>query len=90
MLTLVVMMIPHFDQDHFIKVRTGLFISCGLSYIFPVYHIVFHIEPQYISNFPIEKWVLGGILYILGALLYASYFPESCCQNKFDIFGSSH
>ena len=90
MATLVVMMIPYFDQDHFIIWRTGLFIVAGASYVFPVYHIVFNVQPQYLSNFPLDKWVLGCVLYLFGAVLYASHFPESCCQNKFDIFGSSH
>ena len=35
-------------------------------------------------------WLIGGILYTLGAIIYAVRFPECCSQGRFDIVGSSH
>lgn len=44
-LTLCVMMIPYFDQDHFSKFRGILFSITGLSNLFPVAHICWNIDP---------------------------------------------
>jgi adiponectin receptor len=35
-------------------------------------------------------WYLGGIAYIVGALIYIVRFPEKCRPGKHDIWGSSH
>ena len=35
-------------------------------------------------------WLGGGILYGIGAVLYALRFPERYFKRTFDIFGSSH
>jgi len=34
--------------------------------------------------------VLQGVLYIVGAVIYALRIPERFAPGKFDIFGSSH
>jgi adiponectin receptor len=34
--------------------------------------------------------VLQGVLYILGAAIYACRIPERFAPGKFDLFGSSH
>lgn len=34
--------------------------------------------------------VLQGILYIIGAIIYALRIPERFAPGRFDIFGSSH
>ena len=88
--TLCVMMIPYFDQDHFQSFRGMLFGMTGLVNVIPVLHICCYVEPQYLHHFQIFPWLFGGILYIIGAVLYGLQFPECCCPNKFDFFGSSH
>ena len=35
-------------------------------------------------------WAFGGLVYILGGLLYVFRFPEKYFPFKFDILGSSH
>lgn len=89
--TLGIMMIPYFDQDHFNWVRAMLFMVTGMSNLFPLYHILYHIDPQYQQFFHLAPWLIGAILYVFGATLYAVHFPEACVHNgSFDIFGHSH
>jgi adiponectin receptor len=38
----------------------------------------------------LQYWILGGVLYIGGAVIYMMRFPERFFPNKFDILGSSH
>jgi len=35
-------------------------------------------------------WILGGIVYITGCLIYISRFPERIYRGLFDYVGSSH
>ena len=44
----------------------------------------------YYPGIKLINWYLGGISYIIGALLYIVRFPEKYFQGKFDYFGSSH
>jgi adiponectin receptor len=42
------------------------------------------------SDFQMWHWFGGGIFYSVGAILYATGFPERCFKKTFDIFGQSH
>lgn len=65
------------------------FILAGWSTSPMCIHIGFYRDPnEHQSQFPL--WCVGGCAYTLGAIIYAVKFPERCCKNAFDIFGSSH
>src|SRR5271163_626288 len=85
-------------------VRAGLFVAMGLSAIFPVIHAVMllpvPLNSHHLTN-PIQVnlllsqmglfyVVLQGVLYIVGACIYALRVPERWVPGKFDIFGASH
>lgn len=62
----------------------------GMSGVVPVLHklIAFSHQPEAVYTTLYE--VLMGILYGLGALLYALRIPERWMPGKFDIAGHSH
>lgn len=39
---------------------------------------------------PFEPWVIGGSVYIGGAIFYVFRIPERWFPTKFDLFGQSH
>ncbi|KAL2062737.1 hypothetical protein VTL71DRAFT_5809 [Oculimacula yallundae] len=72
--------------------RALMFVLLGLSAFIPVVHGVF-LYGMTVVNVRIAfiPWLLTeGLMYILGALVYAARFPESRFPGKFDIWGSSH
>jgi len=89
-LTGLIMMIPYFDKDSFAGLRGIIFSVTGLFNLVPIFHIVNFVEPKYLHHFYYQPWLLGGLMYLLGAFFYGTKFPEKCCQGRFDIFGSSH
>ncbi|CAD6504907.1 BgTH12-00408 [Blumeria graminis f. sp. triticale] len=71
--------------------RAGIFVSLGLSALFPVGHGVRLYGLLEMRNRIGLFWlVLQGLLYILGAALYAARWPECSWSKRFDIWGSSH
>lgn len=89
-ITLICMMIPYFDRDDMHAVRAKLYMVTGLSAIIPVTHIILFIDAEYLQDFHLFWWVLGGVFYLVGASLYIMQVPEKCCPCKFDIVGNSH
>ncbi|KAF2267975.1 HlyIII-domain-containing protein [Lojkania enalia] len=71
--------------------RALMFVFMGLSAVFPVFHgiQIYGIE-QMRKTIGLDWVVLQGTLYILGAGIYATRFPERLKPGKFDIWGSSH
>ena len=47
-------------------------------------------DPESVYTFSVWPWLGGGILYAIGAILYALKFPERRFPGKFDIYGNSH
>lgn len=35
-------------------------------------------------------WIIGGVLYIAGGIIYAKNIPERCYPKRFDYCGQSH
>ena len=72
--------------------RGSLFLTFGISSCIPIIHMGFfgYSIKGYITDIRILFWYLGGITYIIGALLYLVRFPEKKYPGKFDYFGSSH
>ncbi|KZZ95691.1 Hly-III-related protein [Ascosphaera apis ARSEF 7405] len=71
--------------------RAAMFVSMGLSAIFPVIHglLIFGIG-QMKLQIGLHWLLLQGFLYILGAYLYAIRVPEKWYPGRFDLLGSSH
>lgn len=71
--------------------RAGLFVCFGLSSIIPIFSGLYCYSFSEIWTQIQLFWVLlGGVLYIIGAVLYGMRFPEKICPGKFDIWGHSH
>lgn len=60
--------------------------SCGPGLL----HLTYWTPTQYLSNWVIWPWLTGGILYAIGAIIYALKVPEKYFKQTFDIWGSSH
>ncbi|GAA5832124.1 hypothetical protein JCM11251_004248 [Rhodosporidiobolus azoricus] len=82
---------PHARTPEYRRIRTWTFICLGLSAVFPVGHAVWRYGLEGASVAISLPWlVLGGALYIVGALLYAERCPERFHPGRFDFFLSSH
>ena len=53
-------------------------------------YLAYYIEEDQAPQTNIWPWLGGGILYAIGAILYAIKFPERYIRGVFDIYGSSH
>jgi adiponectin receptor len=72
--------------------RGSLFLSLGLSAGIPIIHLA--LMGNSVKGFDgsprLLFWYLGGISYVIGALMYITRIPEKLMPGKFDFFGSSH
>lgn len=89
-MTIIVSLLPVFQNPEYRAIRAGLFFSMGVSGVVPVLHklIVFWHRPEALHTTQYE--VLMGILYGLGAVVYATRIPERWRPGRFDIAGHSH
>ena len=73
-------------------VRGTLFLIFGLSAGIPIVHMTAFGDTieGYSPDIEFIYWYLGGISYVVGALLYILRYPEKKCQKKFDYVGASH
>ncbi|RWV92320.1 hypothetical protein GW17_00045320 [Ensete ventricosum] len=87
---IVVSLFPVFQRPEFRVIRASLFFGMGVSGVIPVLHklIVFSHRPEALHTTGYE--ILMGLLYGLGALVYATRIPERWMPGKFDIAGHSH
>lgn len=86
-----VSVIPQFRTPQWRSFRAVMFVSMGLSAVFPVVHGVrlYGVE-QMARQIGLGWLLLQGFLYILAASVYAARIPERFRPGKFDILGSSH
>ena len=72
--------------------RGILFLIFGLFTGIPILHIAFfgHKIRGYGTGLKLINWYLGGISYVIGALLYILRLPEKKFPGKFDYIGASH
>ena len=72
--------------------RGILFLIFGICTGIPVIYMTFfgNSIKGYYSGIKLKNWYIGGISYIIGAILYILRFPENIFQGKFDYIGSSH
>lgn len=87
---IAVSLFPVFQSPEFRVIRASLFFGMGVSGVIPVLHklIVFWHRPEALHTTGYE--ILMGLLYGLGALVYATRIPERWMPGKFDIAGHSH
>lgn len=90
MTTIGFSLLPSFQKPDFRKYRTSLFFAMGLSGAAPIMHklMLYNRHPEALETTSYE--ILMGLLYGLGALIYATRIPERWMPGKFDIAGSSH
>lgn len=71
--------------------RAGMFVGMGLSAVVPVIHGLIAFGPTELNGRIGLSWlVTQGLLYIVGAGIYAARVPERWAPGKFDIVGHSH
>ena len=82
----VVTLLPNSDQPKYRRLRGILFIIVGLLAGAPAIHAAITNNPNIlVKSF---YWIMGGIVYISGALLYVARIPERFLPGKFDYFVS--
>jgi adiponectin receptor len=68
-----------------------MFVCFGLSGVVPVVHGLILHGWQYLEDRMSLSWVIAhGLMYVIGAFLYAARWPERSFPGRFDIWGSSH
>ncbi|GMN34310.1 hypothetical protein TIFTF001_004624 [Ficus carica] len=88
--TILVSLLPVFQNPEFRTIRASLFFGMGLSGVAPIMHklYLFWGTPEALHTTEYE--ILMGAFYGLGALVYATRIPERWKPGKFDIAGHSH
>ncbi|CAA0397893.1 unnamed protein product [Arabidopsis thaliana] len=83
--TVLVSLLPVFQSLEFRVVRASLFFGMGFSGLAPILHklIIFWDQPEALHMTGYE--ILMGLLYGLGAVVYATRIPERWMPGKFDI-----
>ncbi|KAG6552870.1 hypothetical protein Mapa_005525 [Marchantia paleacea] len=88
--TIIFASLPRFRTPEFRKYRAMLFFCTGASGVFPGAHrlaIYWH-EPLAFKG--LEYEIAMGLMYGVGAVLYAARIPERFKPGRFDIVGHSH
>ncbi|CAN1164057.1 Heptahelical transmembrane protein ADIPOR3 [Linum perenne] len=88
--TIIFSLLPTFQRPEFRSFRASLFFGMGVSGVAPILHkmVLYGNQPEALQTTGYE--VLMGVLYGLGALIYAKRVPERWMPGKFDIVGQSH
>lgn len=83
---------PDFHVPSRRRLRGTLFLTLGLSAAIPMFHLVFfgNTVTGFDKSPKLLCWYLGGISYVVGALIYLQRIPEKYRPRKHDIFGASH
>lgn len=89
--SIIVSLWEKFSDPNLRSLRAGVFITFGLSGIVPALHYVY-MEGWFstIALASIGWLLLMGVLYILGAIIYALRIPERFFPGKCDILFQSH
>ena len=82
---------PHFRTPTYRPLRAAMFVGMGSSGIIPVLHGLKFYDLAELDRRMGLRWVLlQGLLYIIGAGLYAARWPERSAPGRYDILGASH
>lgn len=80
-----------FRSPAFRPIRAAMFVGLGLSAIFPVMSgLNLYGLGALRERIALDWLVAHGLMYIIGAAIYAARFPERIWPGRFDIWGSSH
>jgi len=71
-------------------VNAAAFIIAGYSTLFGMIHLAYYTSEASVRTFYIWPWLFGGILYAVGAIIYALKVPERLVPRTFDIWMQSH
>ena len=80
--TFIVSLVPRFDAPKFRKYRAILFVILGISAGGPGVHILFFRDHKLSPSPPLLSLALGGALFIIGAVIYSTRFPERWLKGK--------
>ncbi|KAI0390503.1 mPR-like GPCR protein [Xylariaceae sp. FL0594] len=87
----VVMVAPHFQGPRWRTFRLSVFVVTGLSGLAPIVHGICKFGfAQMARQSGLPYYLAEGGLFLIGAVTYASRFPERIKPGAFDIWGSSH
>ena len=73
------------------RFKVGMFIALGAAGVTPFIYVL-NFEDKYSSsmNIDLSPYYLGGVFYLIGAILFATRIPERFGPGKFDNFGNAH
>lgn len=81
-----------FNKPQKRTLRGIIFLIFGLCTGIPILHMAFF-GKKLVGNaagINLINWYVGGVCYVIGALLYIIRFPEKMFPGKFDYIGASH
>uniref|UniRef100_A0A914DHQ9 Uncharacterized protein n=1 Tax=Acrobeloides nanus TaxID=290746 RepID=A0A914DHQ9_9BILA len=81
---------PKFLQHKYRPLRATVFVLMGLSAVFPAIHYLYTNGLHRITHDRFDLLVTMALLYIFGAVLYATRVPERFFPGKCDIWMQSH
>ncbi|TPX59883.1 hypothetical protein PhCBS80983_g02144 [Powellomyces hirtus] len=89
--TICITVSPKFFAPKYRLLRTGLFVSMGLTGIVPLAHALtkygYHMTRHALSS---GALISSGVIYFIGAVVYTARVPERWAPGKFDIWFHSH
>lgn len=91
--TFIMLMHPAMNTNRFRMCRAITFSILGLSAGIPFLYMFFNSSKYQEFYLPSRNgwtWLMGGVVYIGGALIYGFKVPEKYFPFKFDLVGSSH
>lgn len=91
--TFFMLMLPAMNTNKFRMCRSITFSILGLSAGLPFIYVALNsgrYKQFYLPTRDGLIWLIGGIIYIAGALIYGFRIPEKYYPFKFDLMGSSH
>lgn len=85
---LVISIRPKFGTPAYRPLRAAVFLTFGLSNVIPGIHWFMILEPEFL--YPWFLVILQGLLYVIGAIIYAKRVPERFFPGKCDLWPQSH
>lgn len=82
---------PRFRTPTYRPFRAVMFILLGASGVIPVIHgLKLYSYAQLDERMGLSWMLLQGVLYVVGATIYAARVPERWAPGRFDLVGASH
>ncbi|KAI8962104.1 HlyIII-domain-containing protein [Daldinia sp. FL1419] len=90
-ISIIIVLAPAFQGPKWRTLRLLTFVCTGLSGLAPIIHgITMFGFAQMMKQSGLPYYLAEGGLFLLGAIVYGTRFPESISPGLFDIYGSSH